>query len=33
MTVDSADETSATMSYQGEAGSPQVEGEGVDVEK
>ena len=31
ITVDSADETSATISYQSD--SPQVEGEGVDVEK
>ena len=33
VTVDSADETSATLSYQGEAGSTKVEGEGADVEK
>jgi hypothetical protein len=31
ITVDSADEQSATLSYQSD--SPQVEGEGVDVEK
>lgn len=33
ITVDSATDTSAALSYDGEAGSTKVEGEGVDVEK
>ncbi|HYU60153.1 MAG TPA: DUF4333 domain-containing protein [Solirubrobacterales bacterium] len=33
ITVDSADEQSAMLSYEGEAGSEPIEGEGIEVEK